>query len=119
MGLFDIKNPDSVLEAIGECERLGRNAFLRKFRFAKAREYFVWHNGRPYDSKAIAGVAHGYEFPSKGPLRASDFSGGETTVARKLGELGFDVRQLALQRIFYRRSGSNASRFFLCERYAM
>jgi len=28
-------------------------------------------------------------------------------------------REIVLQRIFYRRSGSNASRFFRCERYAM
>ena len=28
-------------------------------------------------------------------------------------------RDIVLQRIFYRRSGSNASRFFRCERYAM
>lgn len=44
-----------------------------------------------YDSKAIAGAAHGYQFGSS--LTARDFSGGEATVAAKLTELGFEVRR--------------------------
>jgi hypothetical protein len=33
--------------------------------------------------------------------------------------LDYAATSLVLQRIFYRRSRSNASRFFRCERYAM
>jgi 5-methylcytosine-specific restriction protein A len=44
-----------------------------------------------YDSKAIAGVAYGYEFPDRGPLQADDFSGGEATVKARLEQLGFEV----------------------------
>src|SRR5262249_21254342 len=47
---------------------------------------------RLYDSKAILGVAHGFAVPDEGPLRASDFSGGEATVKRRLEDLGFEVR---------------------------
>src|SRR6185503_16885091 len=54
---------------------------------------FLMHEGRSYDSKAIVGAAHGYEHPQLGPLGAHDFSGGETTVARKLEALGFAVRR--------------------------
>jgi len=61
-------------------------------------------DGRLYDSKAIVGAAHGYEFPLAGPLRTGDFSGGEATVTRKLEELGFTVRRLPAT-----RSGPNAS----------
>ena len=45
--------------------------------FGPAREYFLVIGDMHYDSKAIVGVAHGYQFPSEGPLRPEDFSGGE------------------------------------------
>jgi hypothetical protein len=51
-------------------------------------------DGRLYDSKAILGVAHGYEFPDQGPLRGAQFTGGQATVQPKLEELGFEVRVL-------------------------
>jgi hypothetical protein len=51
----------------------------------------VHHGGRLYDSKAIAGVAFGYEHPERGPLSNDEFSGGEQTVQAKLEELGFEV----------------------------
>jgi hypothetical protein len=79
------------LTAIDEFDRLGRQPFLAKYGFGPARTYFLQHRGRLYDSKAIAGVAHGIEFPDQVPLTAAAFSGGETTVARKLEQLGFAV----------------------------
>jgi hypothetical protein len=39
------------------------------------------------------GAAHGYANPALGPLRSSDFSGGEATVARKLEQLGFEIHR--------------------------
>jgi hypothetical protein len=47
--------------------------------------------GQSYDSKAIAGAAHGY-LPGLEPLRASDFFGGRATVERVLRNLGFQVQ---------------------------
>jgi putative restriction endonuclease len=64
---------------------------LQKYGFGEAKEYFLLRNGRRYDSKAIVGAAHGFDFPKQGPLRPSDFSGGERTVQRKLQELGFEI----------------------------
>jgi hypothetical protein len=49
-----------------------------------ASQYLLVHDGHSYDSKAIAGAAHAYQFPQFGQLRAADFSGGEATVASKL-----------------------------------
>src|SRR5262249_20738813 len=55
-------------------------------------QYFLrGPTGQMYDSKAIAGVAYGYEFPDRGPLQADDFSGGEVTVKARLEQLGFQV----------------------------
>jgi putative restriction endonuclease len=36
--------------------------------------YRLIHGGKSYDAKAIAGAAHGFQFPEKGPLRHEDFS---------------------------------------------
>ena len=94
MGLSDIKSRKAVLDAVEEFNHLGRGAFLEKYGFGHARQYFLDLDGRLYDSKAIVGVAHGYEFPSEGPLESSEFNGGEATVQRKLEELGFTVRVL-------------------------
>jgi hypothetical protein len=89
MALGDLSSRSAVLQAIAEYDRLTQAAFLRKYGFGKAREYYLLHKGRRYDSKAIAGAAHGYQFSR--PLKAADFSGGEATVASRLRSLGFDV----------------------------
>jgi 5-methylcytosine-specific restriction protein A len=57
MPLADLTRP-AVLAAIEEHARLGREDFLRRCRFGPARDYRLLFNGREYDSKAIAGVAH-------------------------------------------------------------
>lgn len=80
----------AVLAAIREYDELGREAFLSKYGFARARAYYLVHEHRSYDSKAIVGAAHGY-LPGKRPLARSDFSGGQKTVRAKLLELGFKV----------------------------
>lgn len=76
--------------AIAEFDLLRRDAFLAKYQFGRARTYFIEYKGESYDSKAIVGAAHGY-LPGRDPLRASDFSGGELSVANHLRSLGFHV----------------------------
>ena len=88
MTLTDLTH-QSVLDAIAEHDRIGRDAFLAKYHFGRARSYMVELDGRRYDSKAIAGAAHGHA--TGRPLPAADFSGGADTVQRKLEDLGFRV----------------------------
>lgn len=88
MALGDISAAD-ILAAIKEFESLGREAFLDRYGFGEARRYFILHEGRRYDSKAIVGVAHRYSHGK--PLASSDFSGGENTVAAVLRRHGFTV----------------------------
>lgn len=95
MALNALTERTAVLAAIAEYDRLGARSFLAKYGFRPAREYFLLHEGRLYDSKAIAGVAHGYQHPSLGHLQASDFSGGEETVAKALRALGFGISRHA------------------------
>lgn len=94
MSFSKINKPDSILKAVAEYDRLGQKQFLSKYGFGKARNYFLEHNNKLYASKAIVGVAYGKEFPREGPLMASQFSGGEKTVMKKLEELGFYVKVL-------------------------
>ena len=82
----------SVLKAMTEHDRLGREAFLEEYGFRPARQYTLFHQGRFYDSKAIAGVAYGYEYPARGPLRYDDFHGGPS-IQRMLERLGFEIRK--------------------------
>jgi Domain of unknown function (DUF3883) len=92
MSLTDITSA-SINDAINEFDRLGRAAFLKKYGFGRAREFYLAHEGRVYDSKAIAGAAHG--FARSKALRANEFSGGEGAAAGRLRALGFTVLKIA------------------------
>lgn len=91
MSLSDLNSKEAVLRAIAEYDELGAKAFLERYRFGVSRRYLLAHQGSTYDSKAIAGVAYGYEFPESGPLRSDEFSGGLAGAATKLRSLGFHV----------------------------
>ncbi len=91
MARLSLNTRESVLAAAAECDALGREQFLRKYGFGQSRKYFLFLNGKHYDSKAICGVAYGVEHSTQGPLSARAFSGGELTVQRVLEELGFTV----------------------------
>lgn len=95
MAFADITDPNAVRSAIAEFDELGRDAFLDRYRFGRSREYFLIHEGRRYDSKAILGAAHGYQFPALRALGPHDFSGGETQTVPKLHDLGFTVIRLS------------------------
>ena len=91
MSLSDITSRQHILSAIDELNRLKRDQFLKKYGFRRSRAYWLVHDNRRYDSKAIVGVAHGYARPDLGPLTANEFSGGEASIRRKLEQLGFRV----------------------------
>lgn len=88
-----LKSPAAVQAALDEFAQLGRTAFLQRYGYGKSRDYLVRNprNGEHCDSKAIAGVAFGKQFPNQGPLKAEDFSGGEATVVPLLQSLGYEV----------------------------
>jgi len=92
--LKNLTDRDAVLSAMREFDR-GRRDFLRRHKYRSATEFLVEHDGRFYDSKAIAGVAFGYQFSNSGPLKPNQFTGGEATVKRKLEELGFSIARIA------------------------
>jgi hypothetical protein len=115
--LSELTDPGAVLQAVAESDRLGRDRFLSTHGFHRARDYLLIVNGHEYDSKAIVGVAHGYQFPSRGPLKSNQFSGGLATVKRKLDQLGFEVRVPSIPEIeaegTYWWRGSSTERFWI------
>lgn len=83
---------ESVLKAIAEHDKLGREAFLSTYHFGKAHSYVLMHEGQEYDSKAIAGVAH--KWNQGRALAPSEFSGGKEHAAAWLKRLGFQVKAI-------------------------
>jgi hypothetical protein len=96
MSLSQLSSPTAVKLALEECRRIGRPEFLRLYGFGQSREYPLQFEDQKYDSKAIAGVAHRYQFPELGPLQSDEFSGGvgDQGAARRIFKLGFQVEGL-------------------------
>jgi hypothetical protein len=86
----------AVLQAVDECRR-DEAGFLERYGYGEAETYFMRHGGRPYASKAIVGVAYGYQYPELGPLKNGQFDGGKGGAATHLARLGFDVDGISLR----------------------
>lgn len=94
MAVSDVSDRAAIISAMEEYERVGEAVFLAEHGYEPARRYVLHFMGRSYPSKAIVGVAHGYQFPGRGALRSEDFRGGDAMVVPLLRRLGFDVRDL-------------------------
>lgn len=77
-------------------DRLGQDAFLKKYGFKPSREYVLTYEGKKYDSKAIAGAAFQFLYPGARPLLHSELNGGRKGAAGHLARLGFQVDQIAV-----------------------
>jgi len=89
--LTGLTDADAVLQAVEEFDRIGRDAFLDKYGFKGARDYFLIHDGRRYDSKPIVAAAYGYQHGR--PLINGQLSGGKSPhhAAGRLRDLDFEV----------------------------
>lgn len=88
MGNGAISRSD-ILKTLDEYDELGREVFLRKYGYRKAHTYILVYEGKEYDSKAIAGVAHKYRYGE--PLTPQDLSGGVGHAVDWLIREGFTV----------------------------
>ena len=91
MSYGDICSVRAIHRAIEECNILGRETFRKAYGYGPSRKYILCYKGKKYDSKAILGVAHKYQFPAEGPLDHEQFGGGLKAAGKKLAKLGFDV----------------------------
>jgi hypothetical protein len=78
-----------ILQAIAEHDRIGAEAFRDAYGYRAAATYLLEHEGSLYDSKAIAGVAHRYDFGTA--LKPSELSGGLKHAVAWLKREGFTV----------------------------
>lgn len=85
----DLSDRNAVETALDEFDRLGRAAFLEKYGFGEAREYFLVTDAGRYDSKAIFAAA--YEVQHGVAVSNAEISGGRSGAAGRLHELGFIV----------------------------
>ncbi|MFF8317168.1 HNH endonuclease [Streptomyces bobili] len=92
-----------ILRAIAECDRLGPEAFRAEYGYHAAAKYLLVHEGRQYDSKAIAGVAHLYDFGVALKPSTPGFSGGLKHAVAWLRREGFTV--VEPPKTFHRRVG--------------
>lgn len=90
-----------ILRAIAEHDRLGPEAFRETYGYGAAVTYLLVHEGRQYDSKAIAGVAHLYDFGNA--LKHYQLSGGLKGAVAWLRREGFTV--VEPPKTFQRRVG--------------
>lgn len=88
MALSDLRR-EMVLAVINEFDQWGRDVFLKRYGYGRARDYFLIYDGKRYDSKAIAGVAH--RDVDGRPMTRDDLSGGKDHAAGVLIRLGFEV----------------------------
>ena len=93
-GLSPLTDRAAVLTAIAEYDTVGRDEFLDRYGFGRAKWWYLLHEGKQYDSKAITGAAMGQQTGT--PLTAIDFKGGEASAVRKLQSLGFRVVRLEI-----------------------
>lgn len=89
ISILGLTDADAVKKAIAEHDELGAEAFRERYGFGEADDYFLIHDGRTYDSKAIAGVAYGIQHGVR--VTPRDFSGGKQTVVKALERLEFEV----------------------------
>lgn len=92
----NLTSRDAVMKAVAEYDRVGKQSFLDTYGFRPSTRYELAIGDRTYVSKAIVGVAYGYEHPGEGPLSAGSFSGGidPGNAAWQLQRLGFNIVEI-------------------------
>ncbi|MDQ0309275.1 5-methylcytosine-specific restriction protein A [Kitasatospora herbaricolor] len=80
---------DDILRTLHEYDELGGPVFLNRYGYGAARKYLILHDGKAYESKAVAGVAHKHRFGR--PLGSDELSGGLGHAVDWLKREGFQI----------------------------
>jgi hypothetical protein len=86
-------SPQAMHKAISEFDRLGRTRFLQRYGVYRSSKYYLIHDQRIYDTKAL--VAAAYRYQTRKNLRSKEFGGGPQTKAvfEKLAKASPDFAQ--------------------------
>lgn len=90
MTLSDLTSADAVHKAAAEIRRLGRRGFLERYGYPESTKYVAIVDGAAYESKPLLSFAYSIQFPHRGSLPTSSFSGGGQT-RKALTRLGFKL----------------------------
>ncbi|MFJ9771750.1 HNH endonuclease [Kitasatospora sp. NPDC101157] len=91
-----------ILQAIAEHDRLGEALFRHTYGYRAVSPHLLVHEGRHYDAKAIAGVAHLFDCGEA--LKQGQFSGGPAQALNWLAREGFALTKPP--KTFVRRVGN-------------
>lgn len=86
-----------IEELLTEWDQISREVFLKKYDVFPAQKYWLVHNGKTYDAKAVLVPALRRSNPLLANLSANSFSGTNATVAQPLRDLGFSIKEHAEQ----------------------
>lgn len=86
-----------IEELLTEWDQISREVFLKKYDVFPAQKYWLVHNGKTYDAKAVLVPALRKSNPLLANLSANSFSGTNATVAQPLRDLGFSIEEHAEQ----------------------
>ncbi len=70
-----ITDRQAVLDAISECDRIGRTAFREKYAVDAKFELVLRHIGKVYDPEPLLAAAQAYQHPDLGPIRERIYQG--------------------------------------------
>lgn len=90
MALQDIGRSE-VIRAVKEFDRLGLEGMIKRYGGHRSRRYFLEHNGKRYDQKLIARVAHEFLFPERRILKPHGDGANATRTRLHLEGLGFKI----------------------------
>ncbi|WDZ96212.1 HNH endonuclease [Herbaspirillum sp. WKF16] len=61
----ELASRDAVLKALGEYDALGKDAFLKNYKYTSSLKYHLRHGPTVYDAQAIVGAAYFHEFGTR------------------------------------------------------
>ncbi|MFJ6705745.1 MULTISPECIES: HNH endonuclease [unclassified Streptomyces] len=79
---------EAVLDTLAEYDEAGRDTFLAAHDFDRANQFYLQHDEKLYDAKAVLNVAHKHQH---GILPEPVISGGRDHANRMLARLGFVI----------------------------
>lgn len=88
MTINELTERGAVLRALAEFDELGGSNFRKKFNFGPSTKFYLLHDEKLYDAKAVAGAAFKIQHPARNQLV---FNGGESGANAVLRKLGFTV----------------------------
>ncbi|WIJ65163.1 hypothetical protein OI978_03965 [Serratia nevei] len=84
-----LSSKESVLKAIEEYKKLGRDEFLKQHKIKRFKKYTLHYNGEKYDIRGI--TARAYSEQNGYPFKGINADSGTEKAIQFLKDLGFEI----------------------------